>query len=819
MNINYFCEHKNLSIKLKTQLIMNQTYLRSLCIALISLVFIYPSLSNPKRTLRLWYDRPANVNEKDRTMDDKFNESSWLDALPIGNGYLGAMVYGGADTERIQLNEKTLWSGSYSDSDNPDAYENLETIQDLLNKGLFKQGSDLAMSTFKCKGPGSGYGFAAKNKAPYGSFQTLGDLWLEFDQKGDIRNYHRELDLNKGIIRVSYTQGNNDFTREYFISYPDNAMVIRIKSKLPHSYKAYLNRPERSKSKIDNNTILMSGTLDSYQNTDGMSYWARLGASSNKGKISYEQDSLLIIKDTKESILVLTAETNYQLKYKDYINKNHTDQTLSRINKIRNQGYQTSLKKHTNDYQQLFNRVSFSLNSEEPDTIPTDRRVNRFKKQRNDKYLQELYYQYGRYLLIASSRPGSLPANLQGIWSNKLQTAWNGDYHANINVQMNYWPAEITNLSELHLPLCNLIESLVEPGQRTAQVHYKANGWCMHPITNVWGYTAPGEGGLWGIHIGAAGWLCQHLWEHYDFSRDTTFLKRIYPVLLNASLFYLDWLKYDPKTGEYLSGPSASPENAFIAPDGTNSAICMAPAHDQQIIHELFDNTLKAAEILNLNDSTTNKIKQTLPQLAKSKIGKDGRLMEWNEEFGEVEPGHRHMSHLYALHPGNQINETTPDLMEAARKSIDFRLANGGGHTGWSMAWLINMRARLGQGEEALDSYNSLLAKCTLNNLFDNHGPFQIDGNFGGTAGVTEMLLQSHADNISLLPALPQDWAEGSISGLVARGGYVIDIKWDKSLVTYARIKAKTAGQAQFKINGKVYNLTFKPNEVKEIKL
>ena len=457
--------------------------------------------------------------------------------------------------------------------------------------------------------------------------------------------------------------------------------------------------------------------------------------------------------------------------------------------------------------------MSLKLTTSDPDTIPTNVRLKNQDKNPDDLHLQEIYFQFGRYLLISSSREGSLPANLQGMWANKIQTAWNGDYHTDINVQMNYWPADITNLSECYGPLTDLIESVVKPGEVTAAVQYKASGWCIHPITNVWGFTAPGEHPGWGMHVGAGAWLCQHLWDHYTYSADPKYLERVHPIMLESARFYLDWLVKDPATGKFVSGPAASPENTFIAPDGSTCQISMGPSHDQEVIRELFTNVLKASELLKDNNPLLTRIESSLKNLAVPQIGSDGRLMEWGKEYKETEPTHRHVSHLYMLHPGNQVDpKRTPELAAAVRKSLDARTDIG---TGWSLAWKVNFWARLKDGDRAYRLLKNLLhptdngkinmsnAGGTYPNLFCGHPPFQIDGNFGGTSGIAEMLLQSHNDYIELLPALPTVWKNGEVKGLVARGGYVVDIKWENNQLISAQIYPRKGGSCIVKYKDK----------------
>ncbi|MFC6101397.1 glycoside hydrolase family 95 protein [Olivibacter domesticus] len=771
---------------------------------------------------KLWYTSPADATAKDNP-DGWVSDQEWLKALPIGNGRMGAMVFGDVNQERVQLNELSLWSGSVDDNDNPEARKYLPQIRKLLFEGKYKEASELTNKTQVCKGKGSGQGNGAN--VPFGCYQTLGDLWLDFGTKGKAyTDYSRELDLINGIAKSSFTQNGVTYIREVFSSFPDQAIVIRLTANKPKSisFSIDINRPERFKTISTNKQLVMSGILDNGKGGDGMHYKTFVTPLLTDGTLSTKNNQLQVSQATAVTILI-TAKTNYRLHYPDYINNNFEKELDAITKKAGSKTYIALKQAHMKDFSAYMNRVDLKLDNAN-NILPTNELMGKNFELKNENAYYPLYLQFGRYLLLSSSRDGGLPANLQGIWANKIQTPWNGDYHTDINVQMNYWPAETTNLAECHKPLMDLIFSIQEPAKKTAKTQYGMKGWALHPVTNVWGYTAPGEHPSWGMHVGAGAWIAQHLWEHYAFNNDKSFLTKAYPALKGACMFYLDWLVKDPKTGKLVSGPSPSPENTFKAPDGATVQISMGPTHDQEVIYDLFEHTLATTKILGISDAAFVKnLTDAKNKLARPKIGSDGRLMEWAKEFEEVEPTHRHLSHLFALYPGNEISPNkTPELAEAVKKSLE---ARGDGGVGWTFAWKIALWARLHDGNRALSILNSQLRPTTeVNTLYNKGGgayynlfnagpPFQIDGNLGIIAGMAEMFVQSHEEFIELLPALPNKWKEGSIKGLVARGGFVVNIEWENGKLTAGSITSKKGGKCKVKYGDKIISLSILPDQ------
>ncbi len=737
-----------------------------------------------KPDLCIWFDRPA---------------TQWEETLPLGNGRLGMMPDGGIEKENLVLNDITLWSGSVQDADNPDAAQYLPEIRKLLLEGKNDLAQDLVYKTFACKGAGSGHGNGAK--VPYGSFEVLGNLHIDYQYpsgKVTPENYRRQLSLDDATASTSFVSNGVTYTREYIAAFGHDVLVIHLQASKTGclNFRVGIDRPEVFETSLQGDELLMKGQLENGIDGKGMRYNTRVKVKlSGSGNVA-GKDNRIEVTDAKDAYIFISATTDFRDPAFESKCQNLLQQaTADQYNNIK--------AAHTKTYQSYFNRMHLHLKPHPgKDTIPTDRRLTVFAADSADNGLVELYFQFGRYLLISSTRLGLLPPNLQGLWANTINTPWNGDYHLDINVQMNHWPVEICNLPELHKPLIELIKGLVEPGKKTAKAYYNANGWVAHVITNVWGYTSPGEHPSWGSVNSGGAWLCAHLWEHYDYNRDTQYLKEIYPALKESAEFFLNVLIKEPKHGWLVTAPTNSPENGFYMP-GTKKEVqvCMGSTMDNQLVRELFSHVIAASKILNVDADFSAQLQNAVELLPPNRIGSDGRLMEWLEEYEEAEPQHRHVSHLYGLHPGNQITlRGTPDLAKAARKSLEVR---GDGGTGWSRAWKINFWARLGDGNHAYLLLCNLLDPVfekgfnmnkggTYPNLFCAHSPFQIDGNFGGCAGIAEMFLQSHSGVIELLPALPDVMADGSFDGMRVRGGAEISASWADKKLTSATLKAAT---------------------------
>ena len=742
---------------------------------------------NKTEALKLWYDRPAE---------------SWNEALPVGNGSLGAMVFGGAVQEHIQFNEETLWTGAPHDYAHKGAVHYLDTLRLLLSEGKQEEAHELAMEKFM------------STPLTQKDYQPFGDLYLDFPDHHTVSDYRRELDIASAICRTSYRVDHIHYTREVIASHPSKVIAIQLETDHPGSlsFTLWLDSPHQEHSlhtstgKQVLNVAVKNGSL---KGTAGIKV-------ESDGKIRVKKDKIQVQKAGTATIY-LSAATNF-VSYSD-ISGDPLSRMEKNLEETHGKSYAEIKAEHLADYQELFQRFSLDLGSNGRESLPTNERLQKFADSPDDPSLISLYTQFGRYLMISASRPGTQPSNLQGIWNQDLQPSWGSKYTVNINTEMNYWPAELTNLSECHEPLFKLVEECALTGRKVAMEHYGAEGWVLHHNTDLWRGTAPINHSNHGMWVGGSGWLSHHLWEHYLFTRDLEFLrKRAYPVMKEAAVFYSQYLVEDPATGWLISSPSNSPEiGGMVA----------GPTMDHQIIRSLYKACIQAAALLDTDAAFAGMLGKQVERIAPNQVGKYGQLQEWLQDLDDPEVKHRHVSHLWGMHPGNDINwESSPELMKAARQSLLFRGDEG---TGWSLAWKINFWARLHEGDHAYkliklqlrmvsaDNTEHMAGGGSYPNLLDAHPPFQIDGNFGAPAGIVELLVQSHLSGIDLLPALPSALPQGQISGVCARGGFELSFRWEDGALKELEVLSKAGEdcclrygdhQADFKTEkGKRYRL------------
>lgn len=729
----------------------------------------------------LWYNDPA---------------ADFNSALPVGNGRIGGMIYGRPEKELIELNEDSVWSGGKRNRLNPDALEGLKEVRQLLSEEKIPEAEKLAFSKLQGVTPNSRH------------YMPLGNLYIDMKLQGAAREYKRGLDLENALAFTEFISGETSYKREVFVSEPDSVMVVHLSAENGTlEFSAYIdgrddyyddNRP------VKDNIIMYSGGTGG---KNGIFFAAALAASSTDGKV-YTQGGKIYIENATDAMLILAARSSY------YTDEAYEDAALMDAEYALECTYDELRYRHICDYGELYDRVSFSLNdnSEGGCELPTDERIlrmrgNDFDDKECDRHIHDnglmvLYFNYARYLMISGSRPGTLPLNLQGIWNHDMQPLWGSRFVVNVNTQMNYWCAESCNLSECHLPLFDLLEKVREDGRKTAKKMYGCSGYVCHHNTDLWGDTAPQD--LWmpaTIWPMGGAWLALHVFEHYEYTQDKDFLREKYSLMREAAEFFTDYL-IENKDGKLVTCPSVSPENTYLTESGVKGCLCTGPSMDSQIIAVLFEDVIKSSEILDTDHDFAEKLKAMLEKLPKPEIGKYGQIKEWAVDYDEVEIGHRHISQLFALYPADLITPyKTPKLSDAARATLIRRLIHGGGHTGWSRAWITNMWARLFDSNMVYENLQKLIAYSTHPNMLNNLPPFQIDANFGGTAGMVEALLQSHSGEINLLPALPEEWQSGEIKGLRAKGGFEVSIKWENGKLSTAEIKSLSGNKCVLRPN------------------